>query len=98
MKNETSTTRELNNAHLLLCVHVRWTDEEVQMIKDNWWWTPDLAAYYIQEKMGIQRSVKSFARKQKEILGKVPTCRQYAYVAHLRAKHCRQTNSANAGK
>ena len=74
MKNETSTTHELgNNAHLLLCVRARWTDEEVQMIKDNWWWTPDLAAYYIPEKTGIQRSVKSFARKQKEILGKVPT-------------------------
>ncbi len=74
MKNETSIIHELgNNANLLLCVRARWTDEEVQMIKDNWWWTPDLAAYYIPEKTGIQRSVKSFARKQKEILGKVPT-------------------------
>ena len=74
MKNETSTTHELgNNANLLLCVRARWTDKEVQMIKDNWWWTPDLAAYYIPEKTGIQRSVKSFACKQKEILGKVPT-------------------------
>lgn len=33
-----------------------------------------------------------------EYIVKVITCRQYAYVAHLRAKHCRQTNSANAGK
>jgi hypothetical protein len=64
-----------NHAHEkpVLCVRTKWTDEEVQMIKDNWWWTPDLAAYYIPRKTGIQRSVKSFARKQKEILGKVPT-------------------------
>ena len=74
MKNETLKFTELgNNANLLLCVRARWTEEEVQMIKDNWWWTPDLAAYYITEKTGIQRSVKEFARKQKEILGKVPT-------------------------
>lgn len=73
MKNETSTPHKLGNNANLRSVRARWTDKEVQMIKDNWWWTPDLAAYYIPEKTGIQRSVKSFERKQKEILGKVPT-------------------------
>ena len=63
-----------SNAKTLLCVRARWTKEELQLIKDNWFWTPDLAAYYIPEQTGIQRSVKSFARKQKEILGKVPPC------------------------
>lgn len=51
----------------------KWTEEEVQMIKENWWWTPDLAAYYIPEKTGIHRSVKAFARKQKQVLGSIPT-------------------------
>jgi hypothetical protein len=72
-KKVSKTTNEGNNDNLLLFVRARWTDEEVKMIKENWWWTPDLAAYYIPAKTGIQRSVKSFARKQKEILGRVPT-------------------------
>jgi hypothetical protein len=73
MKKDKLTTEKPADAKPVLCVRARWTHEEVQMISDNWWWTPDLAAYYIPEKTGIQRSVKSFARKQKEILGKVPT-------------------------